>query len=174
MDTTMPRPRQSPPRLQRHPHIAKGLINLALLLQGQGKFAKAEPLAREAIELNRASRAARNENIAAGLSRLANVQQALGKIPEARAGWDEAIPMLRKNSPNGSALRSRVLWRSGSTRLENKDATAALPELEEAAAMAEKFVKPEGKQLKEYRQTLAKCKAAVAARGMDDAQGDGG
>lgn len=78
--------------------------------------------------------------------------------------------MLRKNSPNGSALLARVLWLSGSARLENKDAAAALPELQEAVAMAENHLKPDDKQIKEYSETLAACRAALAERGEPDAK----
>jgi serine/threonine protein kinase len=144
--------------------ITNTLTLLAVVVQEQAKFAEAEPLAREALDLNRASRPARNEHVAAGLSNLATVQQGLGKTAEARAGWDEAILMLRKNSPDGSALLARVLWRSGSARLENKDAAAALPELQEAVSMAEKVLPAEHAHLKEYRQTLARCKAAQAEK----------
>jgi len=96
---------------------------------------------------------------------LAGVQQDLGETAQARAGWDEAIALLRKSSPNRSAQLARILWRSGTARLENKDLAAALTELEEAVAMAEKFLPPpaaDHPQLKEYRETLAKCKAAMA------------
>lgn len=141
--------------------IANILNLLVVVLQEQAKFAEAEPLAREALEINRASRPARNDHIAAGLSSLATIQHGLGKSAEARAGFDEAIAMLREGSRAGSALLARVLWRSGSTRLENEDYSAAVSELEEAAAMAEKSLKPDDKQLKDYRETLARCKAAM-------------
>jgi serine/threonine protein kinase/Tfp pilus assembly protein PilF len=148
-----------------HQDITDSLKNLAGILTAQNKFAEAEPLFREALEINRTALPAGHPDIATGLSNLARAQYALGRIAEARAGWDEAIAILRKGSPEGSPLLARVLWRSGSARLENKDGTgdaaAALPELEEAVAMAEKVLPPEHPQLKEYRETLAKCKAAL-------------
>ena len=53
------------------------------------------------------------------------------------------------------------------------DAAAALPELEEAVAMAEKFLPPEHPHLKKYRETLARCRAALAEQGKPDAKGGG-
>jgi serine/threonine protein kinase/tetratricopeptide (TPR) repeat protein len=148
-----------------HPDIAGSLNGLATLLLLQNKLAEAEPLYREALTIRRAAFPAGHPQIATVLNNLARVQQGLGHTAEARAAWDEAIAMLRQGSPNGSANFARVLWRSGSARLENKDAAAALPELEEAAAMAEKLLKPEDPQLKEYRETLATCKAALTEPG---------
>jgi serine/threonine protein kinase len=145
--------------------IASTVNFLAVVLQEQAKFAEAEPFAREALDLYRAARPARNEHVAACLNNLATVQQGLGKTADARAAWDEAIPMFRLNSPNGSPNLARVLWRSGSARLENKDFAAALAELEEAVFMGEKVLPPpaaEHPHLKEYRETLAKCKEAMA------------
>jgi eukaryotic-like serine/threonine-protein kinase len=160
-----------------HPDIALGLNNLAVLLKAQDKLAEAEPLYREALTINRAALPAGHPTIARVLSGLATILQDQKKFTEARAAWDEAIPILRKNSPDGSANLARVLWRSGSARLENKDAAAALPELQEAVAMAEKHLKPDDKQIKEYSETLAKCKAALAGGAepaKPDAKGDGG
>jgi serine/threonine protein kinase/Tfp pilus assembly protein PilF len=143
--------------------IASTLNSLVTVLQEQAKAAEAEPLAREAHEILRAALPAGHERIAVALSNLARVQQSVGKTAEARAAWDEAIPMLRKKSPDGSANLARVLWRSGVARMENKDAAAALPELQEAVTLAEKLLKPEDAQLAEYRAALARCKAALPA-----------
>jgi serine/threonine protein kinase len=145
--------------------IANTLSMLGTVLQEQAKFAEAEPFAREAVEINRAKWPAGHETIASSLSNFARVQQSLGKTAEARANWDEAIAMLRKSSPtppDGSALLARVLWRSATARLENKDNAAALQELEQAVAMAEKTLPAEHADLKRFRETLAKCKATMA------------
>ena len=100
--------------------------------------------------------------IAVSLNNLARARQSLGKTVEARRDFDEAVTILRRLQPEGSPIFARILWRSASARLDNKDADAALPELEEAVAMAEKFLKPEHPYLTEYRETLAKCRAALA------------
>ncbi len=152
-----------------HPHIAEGLNHLAVLLQSQNRPAEAVPLYREAMEIFGRTLPAGHASIASTLSNLAQTQQALGQTAEARAGWDEAIAMLRRSSPEGSARLARVLWRSATARLENRDNDAALAELEEAVAMAEKTLPAEHADLKRYRETLAKCKAAIAG-GADTAK----
>jgi serine/threonine protein kinase/tetratricopeptide (TPR) repeat protein len=160
-----------------HPDIAGGVSNLAVLLHSQNKPAEAEPLYREALALWRASRPAGHPDIAIGLFNLARVQQALGKTAEARVSWDEVIPILRKNSPNGSPLLARSLCHSASARLKNKDVAAALAELEEGVAMGEKVLPADHPHLKEIRETVAKCKAAIAReaeQAKPDAKGGGG
>ncbi len=167
-----------------HPTIAQGLYNLGTLLCSQKKFAEAEPLVRESVEMLRAALPAGHPNIARVLGGLATILQDQKKFTEARAAWDEAIPILHKNSPDGSPNLARVLWRSGTARLDNRDYAAAHRELEEAVAMAEKVLPPptaDHPHLKEYRETLARCKAAMeggGAGGADpakpDANGGGG
>ena len=154
-----------------HPDIADGLGHLAGLLLAQNKPAEAEPLYREALAMNRAARPAGDPSIATSLSNLARLHQGLGKTAEARAGFDEAITILRNGSPNGSAMFARMLWRSGSARLENKDPAAALAELEEAVSMGEKVLPADHQHLREYRETLAACKAALAG-GAEPAKPD--
>lgn len=147
-----------------HPNIAGTLSNLAVLLMDQNKPAEAEPLYREALAIDRAALPAGHPSIATSLSNLARSQQALGHTAEARAGFDEAVAMLRQDSPGGSPLLARILWRSGSARLDNKDYATALTELQEAVSMGEKVLPPpaaDHPQLKEYRETLAKCTAAL-------------
>jgi len=151
--------------------IAHSLNILVVVLQEQAKFSEAEPYAREAVKIYRAKLPAGDERVASSLSNLARVQHGLGKSADARASWDEVIAMLRKGSPEGSALLARVLWRSGGARLENHEAEAALPELEEAVAMAQKLPKPDDTQLTEFRETLAKCKAALTGRAVGGSGG---
>jgi serine/threonine protein kinase/Tfp pilus assembly protein PilF len=147
--------------------IASTLNSLAMILLEQGKYDEAEVLAREAVEINRAKRPAGHESTVSSVSNLARVQQRLGKAAEARANWDEAISMLRANASrtDGAPLLARVLWRSGSARLENAmgsaDTAAALAELREAVSIAEKALPGDHPHLTEYRETLAKCTAAA-------------
>jgi serine/threonine protein kinase len=157
-----------------HPEIANGLNNLAVMLKEQNKLVEAEPLFREALEILRAAFPAGHEGIAITISNLADLQQKRGQTAPARAGWDEAISLLRDGAPDGSALLARTLWRSGSARLENVDATAALPELEEAVSMAEKYLPADHPHLTEHRETLTECKAALAELAEPGAKDDGG
>lgn len=157
--------------------IASTLNSLGIVLYEQRKFAEAELLIREALEMYRTKLPATQDNVAGSLNGIARALQGLGKTAEARAAWDEAIAMLRTKSPEGSALLAGVLRRSGSARMENNDTGAALAELQEAVAMGEKFLKPGDKQLKEYQESLAKCKAAKAGGAETvnpDAKGGGG
>ena len=151
-----------------HPGVATSLNNLATNCYAQGQYAQAEPLFTRALSIFRKALGSNHPNVAQCMSGLARTRQALGKTEEARRGFDGALAILRRVSPEGSPLLARVLWQSASARLDNKgeeDAAAALPELEEAVAMAEKFLKPEHPHLKEYRETLAKCEAALAEPG---------
>jgi len=145
-----------------HPDMANAMSHLARLLQDQNRLNEAEPFLREALEIRQRSFPAGHMQIALGLSNLARVQHALGKTAEARAGWDQAITIVRQSSPNGSPDLARLLWRSGTARLENKDLAAANAELEEAVAMAEKVLPADHAHLKDYRETLASCQAAMA------------
>lgn len=145
-----------------HPDMANAMSHLARLLQDQNRLTEAEPLLREALEIRRRSFPAGHMHIALGLSNLARVQHGLGRTAEARAGWDQAIAIVRQSSPDGSQDLARVLWRSGTARLENHDLAAALAELEEAVTMAEKVLPADHAHLREYQETLVKCRAAMA------------
>ena len=116
-------------------------------------------------------------NVANAFGNLARAQQALGKTAEARRGFDDAVAMHRRLTPQGSPRLARALWRSGSARLDSKDgggAAAALPELQEAESMAEKFLPAGHPQFKEYRDTLDACKALLEEYGRTGVDGGGG
>jgi tetratricopeptide (TPR) repeat protein len=139
-----------------------------------GHAAEAEQLLVESLEMRQRLHKGDDPVVATVLNNLAFTRQVLGKTAEARQGFDQAVAMLRRCSPDGSPMLARVLWCSGRARFENKgDAAAALPELDEAVAMAEKFLLPEHMHLEEYRETLARCRAALTEQGKLDAK-DGG
>jgi eukaryotic-like serine/threonine-protein kinase len=143
------------------PGVATSVNNLATLYFAQRRYAEAEALYIRARAIFDKSLGPNHPNGAQSLSGLACVRQALGKTAEARQGFDEALATLHRLSPKGSPLLARVLWRSANARLENKDAVAALPEFEEAVAIAEKFLKPDHPHVREYRESLAKCRDAI-------------
>jgi len=145
-----------------HSLVATSLNNLGLLYHAQSQYAKAEPLYTRALAIWSKVLGPDHSLVATVLSNLARTRQGLGKTVEARRGFDDALAMFRRLSPKGSPLLARALWQSASARLDNKDTAAALPELEEAVALAEKLLKPEHPHLRDYRETLAKCKAALA------------
>lgn len=59
---------------------------------------------------------------------------------------------------------ARALWRSAGARHESGDATAALLELEESVAMAEKLLPAENLQLAEYRAPPRQGKTAIESQ----------
>jgi tetratricopeptide (TPR) repeat protein len=154
--------------------VGNCLNNLAALYLAQHEYAQAEPFFTRALAISEKVLGPDHPNTAGFLGNLGSTHQGLGQTLEARTDFDRALSILRRGSPNGSPLLARLLWRSASARLENKDAATALPELEEAVTMAEKLLPPEHPQLKEYREMLAKCKAALAEQGKPDAKGGGG
>jgi tetratricopeptide (TPR) repeat protein/tRNA A-37 threonylcarbamoyl transferase component Bud32 len=159
-----------------HPVVADALNCVASVRQALGRAAEAEPLFVEALEMRQRLVEGDHADVATQLNSLARARQALGKTAEARQGFDEAVAMLRRLSPDGSPLLARVLWRSGSARFEDQvggGAAAALPELEEALTLAEKSLPPEDPQLDEYRETLAKCRAALAEQAERNAKHGG-
>lgn len=146
--------------------VASSLNSLALLYARQQKFDQAEPRALRAIDILTKARGPDHPDVAQVLTTLAGIHNGMGRTAEARQSLDRALSILRKRFPNGSPLLARVLWRSGSARFDpatGAAAAAALPELEEAVAMAEKLLSPEHKSLKEYRETLTRCKAVIEA-----------
>ncbi|MBI1849905.1 MAG: serine/threonine protein kinase [Planctomycetes bacterium] len=146
-----------------HPEVAHCLFTLSSTRLALGRFAEAEPVCLESLEMHRRLFKGDHMGVAMSLMNLARVRRALGKKAEARPSFDEAVAMLRR-LPEGSSELIKALCRSGSARLEDNDAAAALPELEEAVTMAEKLLPPESPQLKAYRETLEKCRAALAAK----------
>ena len=144
-----------------HENTTNTLSGLAAALHMQNKFAEAEPLATEALQRNRAATPVDREKLADALGTLAAVEYGLGKTAQARAHWDEAIAIIRNSPSTTPTFVARLLWRSGSARLETKDPAAALPELEEAVTIAEKALPPDHPDLTKYRATLATCKATL-------------
>jgi len=71
--------------------LAEALNNLALLLASQGQFAEAEPLYREALDVNLARLGARNPARATTLDNLAQVLAATGRPDEAERLYREAL-----------------------------------------------------------------------------------
>jgi tetratricopeptide (TPR) repeat protein len=145
-----------------HPSVATSLTSLAALYYAQGEHARAEPLYTRAVATFEKALGRNHPNVAQSRAGLARAQQALGKTTDARQGFDEALASLRRTSPDGSPLLARILSQSGEARLQNQDAAAALPELEEAVAMAERSLPPDHPHLQEYRETLARGRAAIA------------
>src|SRR5262249_54152986 len=83
------------------PDLAASLNNLASVLQARGKFAEAEPLFRDALDMKRRHyRRQDDPDLALSLNNLANVLEAQGKYAEAEPLYRDAVAMCRRLYPN--------------------------------------------------------------------------
>jgi CHAT domain-containing protein len=87
-----------------HPDLANSLNNLALILQGQGRPAAAEPLYREALTMYKrlypeAEFPAGHPLLAGGLHNLAGVLEAQGRASEAEPYYRDALAMFKRVYP---------------------------------------------------------------------------
>lgn len=142
-----------------HPRVAMGLNNLGQLRVDQDRLAEAEPLLAESLEMSRRIHKGDHPEVVTGLLNLAALR---GRDParasETKAGYDEAVAMLRRLSPNGSAALASALWKSGTWKRANGDAGGGLSELKEAVEVGERVLPAGHKDLEKYRE------AVVAAR----------
>jgi serine/threonine protein kinase/tetratricopeptide (TPR) repeat protein len=143
-----------------HPKVASALANLGMLHLATDRAAEAEPSLRASVEMHRRYYKGDHYDVAMALALLARAQHALGRTDEERASFAESIARQRRGAPTGSPTLANTLWRSGRARLEDGDATAALPELEEAVAIAERLLAPASTDLARYRETLDACRKA--------------
>jgi tetratricopeptide (TPR) repeat protein len=159
-----------------HFDLATSMNDLANVQYVLGHRLEAEQLFVESLEMRRRLYEGDNPTVATSLANLALTRQALGKTAEARQGLDQAIAMLRRCSPGDSPRLASFLWHSGRARFEDEpggDAAAALPDFEEAVAIAEESLPPEHPHIAKYRETLARCRAALAEQGKPDAKEGG-
>jgi CHAT domain-containing protein/Tfp pilus assembly protein PilF len=83
-----------------HPDLAASLANLALLCQARGRFAQAEPLFREALQMRR--RLCGNQDhpaVAQSENNLAGLYLALGRYTDAEPLFRETLAMYRRLYP---------------------------------------------------------------------------
>ena len=77
-------------------HVATSLNGLADLYREQGKFAEAEALHRQALEMQRKLLGEEHPEVATSLNHLAVVLQHQGKLAEAEQLYRQALEMQRK------------------------------------------------------------------------------
>ena len=147
-----------------HPGTAHCLFTLGSLHIAMGQVAEAEPVCLESLQMHQRLYPGDHMGVALSFSNLARVRHSLHKEVEARQGFDAAVAMLRR-LPDGATPLLDILARSAAARLDTKDEAGALPELEEVVAMAEKRFQPASPRLQAYRDALARCKAALEAKG---------
>jgi len=144
-----------------HAEVALALHNLGYLRGLLGRAAEAKDVLVEALAMRRRLHAGDHFEIATTLAILGGAQHALGENGAARTSYDEALAMRRRLKPGGSAVQAHVLWQLATLGLAEGKAAEALPKLEECVAMAERM-EPVASRLAAYRETLAKCKAAMS------------
>jgi serine/threonine protein kinase/tetratricopeptide (TPR) repeat protein len=150
-----------------HPVIASALSALGDVHLKQGKAADAEPLFVQSLEMRRRIYSRDHPAIARSLTGLASAREALGRPAEARQGYEEAAAMYRRLYPEGSGRLAGVLWRLGKLQMTTSDSgapgdpAAALPVLEQAVALAEKYYTPDHPDVVQARAALAECRAKL-------------
>jgi len=144
-----------------HPGVAHSLYTLSSVQLRLGRPEQAEPVCIESVEMHRRLFEGDHVGTAMSLANLARARVALHEPAEARQSFDEAVAMLRRLTPDGSSELLNTLWRSGLTHLDQGEAEAALPELEESAQLAERLLPAESQLMEGYRDSLAKCRAAL-------------
>lgn len=81
-----------------HPDVAQILNNLALLYEGQGRYAEAEPLLRRALAIAEKALGPEHPHVAMSLNNLAGLYEAQGR-------YAEAEPLFRRSL----GIREKVL-----------------------------------------------------------------
>ena len=127
-----------------------------------GRLEEAESLCTQSLEMHQRIYRGDHIGVAMSLLNLAKVRRALHKPAEARQSIDPAVAMFRRLTPDGSSPLVQCLRQSAALHLDDGDAAAALPDLEEAVALGEKSLSPEDSELQHCREMLVSCKQALA------------
>ena len=138
----------------KHPSVARGLHNLAVILQRQGKLDAAEAMLREALAKRRELLGNEHPDVATSLEQLAEVLREEAKLDEVETLLRECLTIREKKLPDGwptfsarSALGENLMARkqyaeaeplliSGYNGLREREAkipAANKPRLEKAA-----------------------------------------
>ena len=128
---------------------ALALNNLASLLRDQGKFAEAEPLARESLAIRRQVHSGEHPEVASSLSNLGLLEVELGRFVEAEAYYRECL-----------AIRLKALGRRHPDYATAIDNLAGLLEQEGKLSEAEDL----------FREALAVRQAALGEKHPDYAR----
>jgi serine/threonine protein kinase/tetratricopeptide (TPR) repeat protein len=145
-----------------HKSVISSLRQCGDLLLQTGRVQEAETLLIEAVTLAPQLPLEAETELAMARAELAAIRHAAGRHAEARAELDIAVAELRRlASAKGSGYLAQAIWRSGQARRAAEGPAAALPELVEADAMAER-VKLSATMANRLRAAVAACRAAVA------------
>ena len=135
-----------------HPRVAMGLNNVGNARVQLGQVAEAEPMLVEALAMSRRLHSGDSPEVARGLLNLADaVKRTPERRDEARAAFDESIAILRRLTPQGSALLASAIYKRGISQREAGDEGGAKEDFAEALAMGERVLPKESKVLEKYR-----------------------
>jgi len=145
-----------------HPAVGTCMFDLARIRLALGRAGEAEQLLVRSLEMRRRIYKGDHPSVLVTLYNLAAALTALSRTDEAIARADEAVAMARRIYSVPHPALARALWRAGDAQLAAGHAAEALPLLEECVTVAE-ATEPSGHpRLKEYHDTLAKCRAAMS------------
>ena len=95
-----------------YPNITENLNNLAKLYQSQGRYAEAEPLYLQALELRKRLLGENHPSVAISLNNLAKLYNSQGKYEEAEPLYLQALAIaeqaLGENHPNTVKIRENL------------------------------------------------------------------
>lgn len=116
-------------------HLAGSLLNLGVVLSGDGKRAEAAKAYEEALVLHRRSLGARNHRTVSNMNLLASNYLMLGSPERAAALLQEALPIERELYPD-DIQTARTLEGLSNAMIREGRAKEALPQAEEALTIA--------------------------------------
>ncbi len=123
--------------------LASSLSNLGLTLTERGRYADAEPLLREAIELWRAHDGPTALPLAVGLDNLASTLRQQGRLDDAVPVLERAIAIRRQRLGNGHPALAQVLGHLGQVFNAQGDLARAEPLLREALEIRQRAYGPD-------------------------------
>ncbi len=146
-----------------HPVLVESLGNLASVRDALGRSTDAETLYEQALAM--AQRLARGDHpaVATCMSNLATARHSLGRSSEAESMFVAALEMRRRLGQADHPDVARDLFNLATVRKSMGRAADAEPLFAEALAMAGRVLPADHADLREYRESLAACRAATAS-----------
>jgi CHAT domain-containing protein/tetratricopeptide (TPR) repeat protein len=126
-----------------HPEVAKGLNNLALLYNTQGRYAEAEALQKRALAIKEKRVGADKPTVAASLDNLASLYSEQGRYAEAKVLTTRAVAIYEKSLGKEHPSVAGALNNLGNLYLDDGKYADAEALLQRALAIDEKALGPE-------------------------------
>lgn len=118
-----------------HPEVAMGIMNVAYAMHDQARYAEAESLYRDAIEMQRALLGADHPDVAIALNNLAFLHFDKGELDEAIEMMQESLDINRRSLGDEHPLVARSLQNIGVWELASGNVESAEPRLRDALAL---------------------------------------